>query len=584
VRELTRSVMTHLMERLLEGLKLSTTTRKMTTSLSSFRDLSLARRGWINQCHFGVAKFFYHALSTGLLTSSADSHLVRMLVFLLLGRLEQGGESMAAVLFSQDVLFQANSDPLLQQQEAAPNSNSSSSQISSMFLGKVCGSDRARKQLDHSFKLQHGFGITADGFGPFSLDSLLSDADQPGPKSLSSAVDLVLPLGELWLWQSLSGSIRVKEEALTAKGTAEAANVVSAVLGLLLELEEGGGEGLLIMDDETTTCRRGSYAARIPLGTKLYYLMNVCLHPETVLRDDRVLVAAEAVLDKYWLRLENDESSIFEFCKACLEHTNPAKKGRAASKTENGGDDDEEEEDELDEKDQKLLDMFHPDTKNDNISLSSEEMRSLEAFLDDLCLAYNDYGAQYDFFTKCMRLFLLPMFPSSIQCRAIGELKGFFHLLTLPVELEDRQEMTTLLSHSLSGGLSETDGSKRDPSNLLDAVASILVQGRTSRAVHGYMLNYAVALLSRNLAMSLSGSGLEASKKRLLRLDTETVALICEVTSTFLASGGTKQALVNASISATSSKTTDTLGSTVEEEYLEARLTEIAREVTSSTE
>ena len=84
--------------------------------------------------------------------------------------------------------------------------------------------------------------------------------------------------------------------------------------------------------------------------------------------------------------------------------------------------------------------------------------------------------------------------------------------------------------------------------------------------------------------MSLSGSGLEASKKRLFRLDTETVALICEVTSTFLASGGTKQALVNASISATSSKTTDTLGSTVEEEYLEARLTEIAREVTSSTE
>jgi hypothetical protein len=47
-------------------------------------------------------------------------------------------------------------------------------------------------------------------------------------------------------------------------------------------------------------------------------LMNVCLHPETVLRDDRVLVAAEAVLNKYWLCLENDESSIFEFCKACL--------------------------------------------------------------------------------------------------------------------------------------------------------------------------------------------------------------------------------------------------------------------------
>jgi hypothetical protein len=497
-----------------------------------------------------------------------------MMVFSLLGRLERGSESMAAVLFSQDVLFQANSDPL---QQEAPNHHHSSSPISSMFLGELCGSDRARKQLDHSFKLQHGFGITVDGFGPFSLDSLLCDADQPGPKSSSSSADLVLPLGELWLWQSLSGSIRVKEEALTAKGTTEASNVVSAVLGLLFELEEGEE---LMDDDNNETC--SGYAARIPLGAKLYYLMNVCLHPETVLRDDRVLVAAEAVLDKYWLRLEGDESSIFEFSKACLEHTNPAKKGGAASKIENGAD---EEEEELDEKDQKLLEMFHPDTKNDDISLSSEEMRSLEAFLDDLCLAYNDYGAQYDFFTKCMRLFLLPMFPSSIQCRAIGELKGFLHLMTLPVELEDRKEMTTLLMHSLSGGLPETDGSKRDPANLLDTVASILVQGRTSRAVHGYMLNYAVALLSRNLAMSLSGSGLEASKKRLLRLDTDTVSLVCEATSTFLASGGTKQALVNATISATPSKTTHiTSGSTVEEEYLEARLMEMARDITSPTE
>jgi hypothetical protein len=101
----------------------------------------------------------------------------------------------AAVLFSQNGLFEPNDNPL-------QGDDSNSLSISSMSLGKLCGSDRARTQVDHSFKLQHGFGISPEGFGAFALDSLLSDAKQP-----DSSNELVLPIGTLWLWQSLLGSI-----------------------------------------------------------------------------------------------------------------------------------------------------------------------------------------------------------------------------------------------------------------------------------------------------------------------------------------------------------------------------------------
>jgi hypothetical protein len=522
VRGLTKSVVGQFTERILQGLK-SAKEQEMASSTEalSSKGVPSAQRGWINQCHFTIAKFLAHALATEVvITSSADISLVRMFVFSLLGRLERGNESMAAVLFSIDSLFQPNSNPLDEQTVPA------ASPISSMFLGELCGSDRARKQLDHSFKLQKGFGITPDGFGPFMLDSLLSDADQPGPTPHTS--ELVLPIGKLWLWQALSGVIQMKEEAVV-KGTNEAANVVSACLGVVLELEQ---------EEDLSEENCFGYASRIPLGAKLYYLLNVCLHPEEVLRDDRVVDLAEAVVDRYLHRL--DRTSVHEFGKACLQHAAPAKKRRGAS----------EEEEKLDEKDQLLMAMFNPESSND-AALSSEEMRSLEAFLEDMSSAYTDYGGQYNFFTKCMRLFLVPVFPSVIRCRTMQELRGILHLLTLSGESEDLtcSEMVVLLGQSVAGGLPQSDGSVRDPSDVLDLVTSLLSQGGSTRPLDGYMLCYTLSLLVRNLATSLSESsaaGLEASKKRLLRLDAVFVEFVVEATSAFLATDGTKSDLVNA--------------------------------------
>jgi hypothetical protein len=543
VRELSRSVVKRFSERILQGLS-TTTSERASTAVFEPKEMPLAQRGWINQSHFAVSKFLFHCMSTGVLAASPDVHLVRMLVFSLVGRLERGNEAMAAVLFSQDGLFEPNSNPL-------KGDDSNSSPISSMFLGELCGSDRARTQLDHSFKLQHGFGISPEGFGAFALDSLLSDAEQPG-----SSDELVLPIGTLWLWQSLSGSIRMKEETVS-KGTMEAANVVSAVLGLLLELEEGEalmGEGCL------------GYSARIPLGAKLYYLMNVCLHHEEVLRDDRVMDSAEAVLERYWHHL--DQPSILDFCKACLRHVEPAKKGDSA----------ENEDEQLEEeKAKKLLELFSPEAPNE-LALTSEEMRSLDAFLDDLSEAYNDYGAQYDFFTQCIRLFLLPVFPSMIRCRTLRELGSMFHLLTLPKEMEDEKEMSRLLLYSVAGGLPQKDGTSRDPPDVLDAATFMMIFGSTPRPLHGYMRNYAIALLVRNLATILSeGEGLDANKRRLLQLDANTIELVCEATSKFLSDAGTKQALVEATIKTESSFTAPNSTQKMEKHELDDRLNQIIK-------
>jgi hypothetical protein len=520
VQELARSVSKRFLHCILSRLRESVRQENINSvALKGRRDVSLARLGWINQSHFAVSKLISHCHVIGETFASEDIHLVRMLAFNLLGRLQRGNESMAAVVLSQDFLFQATGNPLDDDENINPINEfaSTSSPISSMFLGELCGSEQARKQIDHSFKLQHGFGVTKDGLGAFALDSLLSDADQPraggGGGGGASSSDLTLPLGTMWLWQSLSGQIRTKEEGAVAHGFDEATNVVASVLALLVEMEEM---------EELMECP-GGYTRNIPVGAKLYYLMNICLHTESILREERVLTRAEAVLDRYWPLLDSS-ASILEFARACALHTDP-RKGT----------------DELDANDKKLLELFDPDIPNE-ASLTKEEMRSLEAFLDDMTEAYNDYGAQYDFFTKCMRLFLLPIFPSSIRCRALRDLRGVFHLLSLPTELNNPNELRTLLQLSMSSGV---DTTVRDPPEFLNAVTAVLVPNSCPRPLIGFIEAYAMATMTRALGVVLrSGAdGLDVMKKRLLQLDAKCIHRIVSAL-TLLSSSGTKADLI----------------------------------------
>jgi len=170
----------------------------------------------------------------------------------------------------------------------------------------------------------------------------------------------------------------------------------------------------------------------------------------------------------------------------------------------------------------------------------------METFVEDLVTAYRDYGAQYDFFTKCIRVFLLPMFPPSIRCRGLRELENMLHLLTLSKESEDKNEMSQLLSKSLVGGVH----SNRDAAEILDAATRILEQDSSSpRPLQGYMRHYCVGLLVRNFASSLlEKQGIETAKLRLKRLNARNVKTICNATLLLLQTGGTKSSLVAAVI------------------------------------
>jgi len=552
IEEIKQSFHRMVVEKVITGLKSAPETPIVDTSSAhgskQSDSVGSARARWINQCQFSVAKFCFHSISVGLITTSSDISAMRGLVFALLGRLRKGDESIAAVLFSSDILFQTSGNPVQQNDDAL----ASASPISSMFLGEICGSQDARKQLDHSFKLQHGFGITSAGFGLFQLDSLLSNAELPN--SAPSAAkdnpeDKSFPLGRLWLWQTLSGSIRMGDKAV-ASGTKEAAEVIAAVLELILDL------------DETEEITNVGYAGQLSIGSKLYYLMNVCLHHEQVLRDERVLNSGEILLDRYLRNFGCNDSDVVDFCQECLDHSGHS--AEKATKT------DDEDEDALNGMDKKLLDKFSNALTIDleDSKISSEQMRAMVAFVEDLTTAYRDYGAQYDFFTKCIRVFLLPLFPSLIRCRGFRELENMLHLLTIAAEFEDEVEMTNLVSKSLTGGLPAMDNSIRDDNDVLNAVAKAIAS--SSRPLEGYMRHYCIGTLVRNFAISLSmEQGVEISKKRLKRLGAKTVQSVCRATELFLQSyEGTKSGLVEAIICSSSCEYNDDLNDTSEEQYV----------------
>lgn len=561
IEDIKRSFHRKIVEMIIMGLKsaLETPAVKCAGNIYSEKSpssLSSARERWINQSQFAIAKLCFHSISMGLIRTSSEISLVRGLVFSLLGRLQKGNESIAAVLFSSDILFQTSGNPV-QNEDVALTASSLPSPICSMFLGEICGSEYTRKQLDHSFKLQHGFGITSAGFGPFQLDSLLSSAEIPN--SVPSAAkdnpgEESFPLGSLWLWQCLSGSIRMRDDVV-ASGTNEAADVIAAVLELILDLDETEE----IVDSV-------GYAGQLPIGSKLYYLMNVCLHNEQVLRDERILNSGEILLDRYLQNFgyNDNDNDIVDFCQECLDHSGHSSK--------NGLKNDDEEDNTLNAADKKLLDDFSNaitiDLKDSRIS--SEQIRAMVAFLEDLTSAYRDYGAQYDFFTKCIRVFLLPMFPSLIRCRGLRELEKMLHLLTVSNESEDDVEiMTELVSKSLTGGLPAVDDSIRDDTDVLNAVAKA-IGGASPRPLEGYMRHYCIGMLVRNFAISLSTEqGVEISKKRLERLNAKAVQSVCKATELFLQSReGTKSALVKAILYSSSCDYTDDYNGIGEEQYV----------------
>ena len=133
-----RSLQKKLIGMVSRGLKLASeklAKRNMSNSYfaKSSRSLTSVRERWINQCQFAVIKFCFHSTSMGLMRGYSEISLLRGLVFSLIGRLQKGNESIAAVLFSGDILFQTSGNPV-QNEDNISTVSSASSPISSMFL------------------------------------------------------------------------------------------------------------------------------------------------------------------------------------------------------------------------------------------------------------------------------------------------------------------------------------------------------------------------------------------------------------------------------------------------------------------
>lgn len=412
--------------------------------------------GWIKQCHFAMSKFLLSSTSL-----SEKDAVIRLFAVDLIGRLSLGDEAKAAILFSNDFIFATKESP--------------SSVLPDMFMRELCGSDNGRKQLDHSFKLQRGFGITSDGYGPFSTESLLSGADR-GPGGDSG----LLPMGKSWLWQVLSGSLGT--DATSGVAVEEVCKILGSGLSLLSCLE-----GDYVVASSTFNS--------VSPGGKLYFLLNIFLYPESILANRDTRSKASALLTTLLSLI--GPSFATEYVQACFNHSR--------MKTAKMPD-----EDTPDPKDEKLLAVLSgmPD-------ISSKALRMAQDFSLDLCNAYVEYGAQYDEFATAIRVLLMPQLPAKIRCEVLKRLREVSHLLVLEEEATNQNALISSIEPLLLEGI--PPHGERDVAEVLDLLADILRQGQGGK--DGFFFMYAAATLSRGLLGAVqSSSGLDAMKRRLLKL------------------------------------------------------------------
>lgn len=439
------------------------------------------RQGWLNQSKFRIIRFLVDRATCDISFRSA-----RSLAFDLLGQLGQGDEAQAAILFSKDHLF----IPYAGRANGA-------SRLSSMFMSDLCSSIDARKQLDHSFKLIRGFGITTDGWGTFALNSLLSETEQAGPKQ---DADNLLPLGSLWLWQVLSGCAR---DSQSDDENEDNAAIQVSCLELILDLE--------LSSD--------SFAASRQLGSKLYYLTNLCLATELILRNDDVSMISSKLIDVYVLQLENEDSFGFDMVDACFKHSIVPK---LAADTDADA--------------RKVTALYESLTGS-----STVQVRAFVDFVSDLCTAFIEYGAQYDVFVKCIRILWRPEFPCIIRIETLTRLRDLSPLLTLPDEVESWATLAALAVGYLFDGIPGEEGVKFESAAMLDMVATILKTDSYKRidpqAQKDFFLLVACAMLGRSLSGSIKhSSSLAPSMRRIVGLPTYLGKIVCQLPLIFLTS------------------------------------------------
>ena len=496
----------------------STLSALSATDLEATAIPTAAQSGWIDATLYVLVKFLcsMKRQDSNALSASDEAEteaddglrLLRAMSFALIGRLKVGDEAIAAVLLSQDVLFVTPS---------FNDRNNQGSPLQAMLLRELVNSPRSQSQLDHSFKLHRGHGITTAGLGAFGLESLRSDAEFVAPptranedgQDRSIAVEPLIPLGKVWLWQVLSSTIDPPPET-SAQQRAEllhdAAAVIVSSLELLTYLERGASSRV--------------YTSQIHSGAKLYHLSNSCLFPEEVLRHEK--------FEQLFCSLFEDISSRDGFLsipkayvEACYQHsrTTRTKSDNDSGKT-NGNTDEE-----------KLLELFEGKSSKSQ-EFSAKEVAALVDFVGDMCSAYIEYGAQYESLNHCIRLLLRYGFPPKARIEIITKLRGLLHPLTFQRELDGG------CSEGMAGSLelSLAVGSQKEPPEVLDALVNALSSKDPNDSIRrldaqtgGYAYYFAVASLAHSYASSVLSKepgAQEAAGRRMDRLDDKTRAAV----------------------------------------------------------
>ncbi|GKZ00060.1 hypothetical protein MPSEU_000959400 [Mayamaea pseudoterrestris] len=432
--------------------------------------------------------FLFH-LVTWLASDKYEIALdVRACAFVVFGRLQFGEEWLAARLLSHESLF--SSEPSLSLEET--------SALSTVLVRELC---RSRSQLDHSFKLFGRFGIDSAGAGPQMLHSLLSEAEGTNGKDTP-----LLPMGKMWLWQVLCGSISFGEQ-----GSTEAISVLRCALKLILDFETNEAEG-------------EKFASSLETGGKLYYVMNICLHPDAVSSDATIQSLACKLVDMY----SRKDSIGQSFIETSVAHSS-SKQTSATSDATDGAAEAEV---------KKLFDLQTKDS-----------FRVVEEFISDLCEVFIENNAIQALSARCLRVFLLPSFLTRIRCLVLRRLAGLLHLLNV-----DGDDLKVLLTIYLREDQPSVDASTRDSPELLDVLANVVLKGNETRDDLGFVSGLATGLLARNLAMSARDkSSLTAHRQRLCQLGIKSVAPVNEAAAAFLAKNGTFRDLVECICSPTES-------------------------------
>ena len=214
---------------------------------------------WFNSSHFALLHFLQESTKY-IKFNHTSSHFEKIQagIIALIGRLQIGNEALVVSLLENDIL------------SCIPDS------IKAMLLREFTNrSNRAKIQLLHSLSLCKNIDVPFSGkpnTGSFWSQTLRYELECP-PKERTEDPSPLLPLGKCWLFYLLS-STKMLESSPSTTDIDSIIALLTSTLSLIVKIEES--KSLL------------SSTSQLHVGQKLYYLCNVLLHDEDIIRDDNI--------------------------------------------------------------------------------------------------------------------------------------------------------------------------------------------------------------------------------------------------------------------------------------------------------